>query len=162
MINFGHFLHISRNRKSVSSTYNSKTHLFQKSSGITRFHIFVLSGHLNMHSIRTSLVAKWIRIYLPMQKTQVQSLVGEDPTCPGTTKPVSHNYRACALEPGTATTEPTDLDCAPQQEKPLKWEPCARQLESSPCLLQLETALAKQQRPSTTKREKDKTKTHAV
>ena len=97
MINFGRFLHISRNRKSVSSTYNSKTcnsktHLFQNSSGIPRFHIFVLSGPFNMHSMRTSLVAKWIRIYLLMQKAQVQSLVGEDPMCPGTTKPMSHNY----------------------------------------------------------------------
>ena len=25
----------------------------------------------------------------------------EDPTCQGATKPVGHNYRACALEPGS-------------------------------------------------------------
>ena len=29
----------------------------------------------------TSLVAQWLRIYLPMQGTQVRSLVQEDPTC---------------------------------------------------------------------------------
>ena len=46
-----------------------------------------------------SLVAQWLRICLPMQGTRVQALVREDPTCRRATKPVSHNYRACALEP---------------------------------------------------------------
>ena len=40
----------------------------------------------------TSLVAQWLRIHLPMQGTQVQSLVQEDPTCHGAAKPVHHNY----------------------------------------------------------------------
>ena len=40
----------------------------------------------------TSLVAQWLRICLPMQGTQVQALVREDPTCRGETKPVCHNY----------------------------------------------------------------------
>ncbi|KAJ8775921.1 hypothetical protein J1605_015984 [Eschrichtius robustus] len=39
-----------------------------------------------------SLVAQWLRIRLPMQGTQVQSLVQEDTTCRGATKPVQHNY----------------------------------------------------------------------
>ena len=39
-----------------------------------------------------SLVAQWLRIHLPMQGTQVQGLVREDPTCHGATKPVRHNY----------------------------------------------------------------------
>ena len=43
---------------------------------------------------RTSLVAQWIRIYLPIKGTQVWSLVQEDSTCRGTTKPASHNYWA--------------------------------------------------------------------
>ena len=34
-----------------------------------------------------------------MQGTQVWALVREDPTCRGATKPVRHNYWACALEP---------------------------------------------------------------
>ena len=29
---------------------------------------------------------------LPMQKTWVQALVWEDPTCHGATKPMCHNY----------------------------------------------------------------------
>ena len=48
--------------------------------------------------IRTSLVAQWIRIRLPMQGTRVRFLVWEDSTCYGTVKPV-HNYWALALEP---------------------------------------------------------------
>ena len=39
-----------------------------------------------------SLVAQWLRIHLPVQKTWVQSLVREDPTCQGATKPPHHNY----------------------------------------------------------------------
>ena len=42
--------------------------------------------------LRTSLVAQWLRIRLPMQGTQVQALVREDPACRGATKPVRHNY----------------------------------------------------------------------
>ena len=49
----------------------------------------------------TSLVAQWLRIRLPMQGTQVRSLVQEDPTCHGATKPMHHNYWACALEPAS-------------------------------------------------------------
>ena len=47
----------------------------------------------------TSLGAQWLRIHLPVQGTWVRSLVLEDPTCRGATKPVCHNYWACALEP---------------------------------------------------------------
>ena len=49
--------------------------------------------------IRASLVAQWLRICLPMQGTWVQALVWEDPTCCRATKPVHHNYWACALQP---------------------------------------------------------------
>ena len=38
-----------------------------------------------------------------------------------------------------------------QQEKPLQWEACALQLESSPHLLKLEKASMQQQRPSIAK-----------
>ena len=41
---------------------------------------------------RSSLVAQWLRICLPMQGTRVQALGWEDPTCHGATRPVSHNY----------------------------------------------------------------------
>ena len=57
---------------------------------------------------QTSLVAQQLRICLPMQKTRVQSLVQEDSTCRGATKPqwatitksTHHNYWSThALEP---------------------------------------------------------------
>ena len=39
----------------------------------------------------TSLVVQWLGIWLPMQETRVRSLVQEDLTCHGATKPVHHN-----------------------------------------------------------------------
>ena len=90
-----------------------------------------------------------------MQETRVRPLSGVDPTCCRATKPARHNYWACALKPGShsywslqalepvlhnkrspcsATREARAL----QQEKPLTWEARALQLESRPCLLQLE------------------------
>ena len=39
-----------------------------------------------------SLVVQWLRICLPMQGTQVRSLVREDPRCCGTTEPVHHKF----------------------------------------------------------------------
>ena len=41
---------------------------------------------------------QWIRTCLPMQGTRVQSLVQEDSTCLGATKPANYNYRACKLQ----------------------------------------------------------------
>ena len=60
---------------------------------------------------RASLVAQWLRVCLPKQGTWVRALVWEDPTCRGATKPVSHNYWACASRVR-----------APQQERPRQWE----------------------------------------
>ena len=60
---------------------------------------------------RASLVAQWLRICLPIQGTRVRAKVWEDPTCRGATRPVSHNYWACASGA-----------CAPQQERPRQWE----------------------------------------
>ena len=39
-----------------------------------------------------SLVGQWIRIHLPMQRTQVPSLIQQDPTCCRATKPTDCNY----------------------------------------------------------------------
>ena len=39
-----------------------------------------------------SLVAQWLIIRLPVQRTRVRALDREDPTCRGATKPVRHNY----------------------------------------------------------------------
>ena len=91
--------------------------------------------HKNLRNFsRTSLVAQWLRIRLPMQGTWVRTLVREDPTCRGATKPVCHNYWACAL------LEPTCHNywacapraCAPQQEKPPQWEARAPQRRAAP------------------------------
>ena len=41
---------------------------------------------------RTSLVAQWLRIRLPMQRTWVRTRVQEAPTCHRATKPMRHNY----------------------------------------------------------------------
>ena len=68
-----------------------------------------------------SLVAQWLRICLPMQGTRVRALVWEDPTCCGATRPVSHNYWACASGA-----------YAPQQERPRRWETCAPRRRVAP------------------------------
>ena len=44
-------------------------------------------------------MVQWLRICLPMQGTWVQSLVQEDSTCLGATKPTRHNGSLRALEP---------------------------------------------------------------
>ena len=46
--------------------------------------------------VGTSLVAHWLRICLPMQRTRVRALVWEDPTCRGATK---------LAQPSSSTTE---------------------------------------------------------
>ena len=66
----------------------------------------------------TSLVAQRLKIRLPMQGTQAQTLVWEDPTCHGEAKPVSHNYWACTLEPASHNYWACSPRAhAPQQEK---------------------------------------------
>ena len=67
----------------------------------------------------TSLVAQWLRICLPMQGTWVRALVQEDPTCRGATKPVRHNYWACALKPACHNY----WAHVPQLLKPVSLEP---------------------------------------
>ena len=62
---------------------------------IKKIYIYTHSGILLSHKknkIETSLVAQWLRIYLSRQGTRVRSLVWEDPTCRGASKPVCHNY----------------------------------------------------------------------
>ena len=72
-------------------------------------------------NLRTWLVVQWLRILLPMQGTQVWSLVQEDSTSHGATKPESQNDWACA--PGA---------CARQQEDPPQWEVRAPQQRVAP------------------------------
>ena len=86
---------------------------------------------------QASLVAQWLRICLPMQGTQVRALVWEDPTCRGATRPVSHNYWACASGA-----------CAPQREAATVRGPRTA-MKSGPRLPQLEKALSQKRRPNT-------------
>ena len=58
---------------------------------------------LTKRTMETSLVVQWLRICLPMQKTQVQSLPQEDSTCCGATKPVCHNYWSLCSVTGETT-----------------------------------------------------------
>ena len=95
----------------------------------------------------TYLAAQWLRIRLPMQGTQVRSLVLEDPTCCRATKRMCHNYWAhmpqllkpARLEPCSATGEATAVRSPHTTTK------------SSPRSPQLETAHTQQQRPNTAK-----------
>ena len=68
-----------------------------------------------------------------MQGTRVRALVQEDPTCLRATKPVRHNYWACALEPlSNNYWARAPRAHAPQQEKPLQWEAHAPQRRAAP------------------------------
>ena len=76
-----------------------------------------------------------------MQGTRVRTLVREDRTYRGATKPVHHNYWACALEPVSHNywahvpqllKPAAPRVCAPQQEKPPQWEARAPQQRVAP------------------------------
>ena len=63
-------------------------------------HAFLATWYYHLKPQKwTSLVVQWLRICLPMHRTWGWALVREDPTCRGATKPMRHNYWACALEP---------------------------------------------------------------
>ena len=51
------------------------------------------------HSHGAFPVTQWQRTCLPRQETQVRSLIWEEPTRLRATKPMCHNYQACALKP---------------------------------------------------------------
>ena len=88
----------------------------------------------------TSLVAQWLRIRLPVQGTRVWVLLWEDPTCRGGTKPVRHNYWACALEPASHNywahvlqlLKSVRLEPVLCSEKPPRWEARALQQRVAP------------------------------
>ena len=59
----------------------------------------LISREMQIKTImRTSLLVQWLRIYLPMQGTQVQSLFPEKSTCRRTAKPMCHNYWVCVRQ----------------------------------------------------------------
>ena len=63
------------------------------------FFFLTVAKAIKIRNLRTSVVVHWIRIHLPTQGAWVWSLVWEDPVHGGATKPVRHNYWACALAP---------------------------------------------------------------
>ena len=113
-------------------------------------------------------MVEWLRICLPKQETRIRSLAREDPTCRGATKPVHHNYWACApqlLKPThprtrvlqllslrAATTEACAPRArAPQQEKLAhcnEEQPSLATTRESPC------AVMKTQRSQKKKKKK--------
>ena len=80
---------------------NHKSFKFQKKKNKVTLKSFWGNICILKGSLGTFLVAQWLRTCLPMQGTQVRALVQEDPTCRGATKPVCHNYWACALAPAS-------------------------------------------------------------
>ena len=92
-----------------------------------------VTGSTHVHTITkhprwTYLVVHCLRVCQPMQWTWVRSLVQENPTCCGVTKPVYHNYWACALEPRSCKYWAcTPRTYALQWEKPPQWEAHAPQ-----------------------------------
>ena len=101
-----------------------------------------------------------VRIRLPVQGTQLRSLVQEDSTGLGATKPVGHDYGACAPEPGGCDAwahapqllKPTRPRACALQETPPQRETSAPQLERSPAPTTGEKPLQRP-RPSTAKNE---------
>ena len=109
-------------------------------------------GKIRIYAPGTSLVAQWLRICLPMQGSWVRSLVREDPTCHTATKPMRHNYWACALESVSHNYwARLPRAHAPQQEKPPQWEARAPQQRVAPARHNLEKACVQQQRPDAIK-----------
>ena len=89
------------------------------STGFSELLLYLL--FLKNNQPRASLVAQWLRVCLLVQGTLVRALVWEDPTCHGATRPVSHNYWACASGA-----------CALQQERPRRWKARARRWRVAP------------------------------
>ena len=83
--------------------------------------VCTISKLKSIMKFQTSLVVQWLRICLPRQGTQVQSLVWEDSMCQGATESEYNNY--WAHMPSV---------CSLQQEKPLRWEGSTLQLEQPP------------------------------
>ena len=86
-------------------------------------------------------MVQWLRIRLPMQGTQVRSLVQEDPTCRGTTEaPVPQLLSPCSRTWEPQLLQPTHPRALAAQQKSLQEEALVWRLERSPCLPRLEKA----------------------
>ena len=54
--------------------------------------LVLLVSHNKRATLRASLAVQWSRICLPVEGAWVQSLVQEDLTCQGATKPIDQSY----------------------------------------------------------------------
>ena len=105
--------------------------------------------YLQEPEFQTSLRVQWMGICLPVQGTQVQSLVGEDSTCCAATQPMPHNHRShmlwmlklVHLKPVLCKKEPPWWEAHAQQKKKKRVAALAATRGCS----------AQQQRTSTTK-----------
>ena len=94
-----------------------------------------------------------------MQVTRVRALVWEDPICRGASKPVHHNYWACALEPVSHNywarmpqpLKPACLEPVLHNKGSHRNEKPTHMRKSSPYSPQLEKARMQQQRPNAAK-----------
>ena len=73
---------------------------------------------------RTSLVVQWIKIHLPIQGTWVGSLVQEDPTCHGATKPWTAPTKAHLLQSRCSARREATAMRSPSTSR--KGSPCSR------------------------------------
>ena len=92
-------------------------------------------------------MVQWLGIRLPMQGTRVRAPVREDPSCRGATRPVSHNYWACAS--GAR---------APQRGRPRQWEACAPRWRVAPARRNWRKPLHRNEDPTQPKIKKNKKK----
>ena len=86
-------------KSGICHTYSIVTHFSFSSILSALFPLFLSSvAYCQKFCFGASLV-QWLRIRLAIQETLVPSLVREDPTCLGATKPTCRSYWSCALEP---------------------------------------------------------------
>ena len=94
-------------------------------------------------------VVQWLRICLSMQGTWIQSLVWEDYTCRGATKPMCHNCWACPLQLVSHNYwSPWALESMIRNKRSHHSEKPVHRNQSSPCSPQLEKAHMQQRRPT--------------
>ena len=72
--------------------------------------------------MKTSLLVRWIRVFLPMQQPRVRPLVLEDPTCCRATKLVHTTTEPCSRTHGLQPLKPAHPRGWAPREKPPQWE----------------------------------------
>ena len=84
--------------------------------------IWLLEKKYKEIATKTSLVVQWLRICLPIQGIWVRSLVGEDPICYRTSKPMCHSFwercAVCCSYWSPCTQEPMPVPPQEQQQRP--------------------------------------------